>query len=191
MNNTNHPSAPRPQSVTVESKYDSLNIVYRWWSFKYLFLVVFCIAWDSFLVFWYSMVSQGAPWIMILFPIGHVAVGVGLTYYTIAGFMNRTFITINQQWITVTHGPLPWIGNKRIDRIQVGQLYAEELRSQSSRGGTSFQYLLNIILRDNTKLKLLAGLPSPDIALFIEQTIEEYLQIEDKPVTGEIPKIRR
>jgi hypothetical protein len=191
MDNSSHPSAPRPQSVTVESKYDSLNIVYRWWSFKYLFLVVFCIAWDSFLVFWYSMVSQGAPWIMILFPIGHVAVGVGLTYYTIAGFMNRTFIKINQQWITVTHGPLPWIGNKRIDRIQIGQLYAEEIRSQTSRGGTSYQYLLNIILRDNTKLKLLAGLPSPDVALFIEQTIEEYLCIEDKPVIGEISKMGR
>jgi hypothetical protein len=191
MDDTIQLRAPRPQSVTVESQFDSLNIIYRWWSLKYIFLVVFCVAWDSFLVFWYSMVPQGAPWIMILFPIGHVAVGVGLTYYTVAGFMNRTFITINQQWITVTHAPLPWFGNKRIDRIQVGQLYAEEIRSQTSRGGTSVQYLLNIVLRDNTKLKFLAGLSSPDVALFIEQTMEEYLRIEDKPVIGEMPKLRR
>jgi hypothetical protein len=191
MENTIQPSAPRPQSVTVESKYDSLNIVYRWWSFKYLFLVIFCIAWDSFLIFWYSMVSQGAPWIMILFPIGHVAVGVGLTYYTIAGFINSTFITINQQWLTVTHGPLPWLGNKRIDRTQVGQLYAEETRNQSTRGGTSFQYILNVVLQDNTKIKLLAGLSSPDAALFIEQAIEKYLRIEDRPVIGEMPKLGR
>lgn len=181
----NKPRAPRPQNVTVETKFDSLNIQYRWWSPKYFFLLVFCIAWDSFLIFWYSMVSQGAPWIMILFPIGHVAVGVGLTYYTIAGFINRSSITIDQQWLTVTHGPLPWMGNQRIERIKVEQLYTEESRSQTSRGGTSLSYILNIVLRNNEKLKLLGGLYSPDVALFIEQTIEEYLHIENKAVLGE------
>jgi hypothetical protein len=188
MNSNTQPRAPKPQSITVELNFDTLNITYRWWSAKYLFLLFFCIAWDSFLVFWYSMVSQGAPWIMIVFPIGHVAVGIGLTYYTIAGFINRTVIGVGQQWLTVTHGPFPWLGNKRIDRIQVRQLYAEEARSQSSRGGTSFSYQLNAILQDNTKLKLLAGLPSPDVARFVEQSIEEYLRIEDQPVIGEMPK---
>jgi hypothetical protein len=128
---------------------------------------------------------------MIVFPIGHVAVGIGLTYYTIAGFVNRTVIGINQQWLTVAHGPLPWFGNKRIDRTQVSQLYTEEARSQSSRGNTSFSYQLNTILRDNTKLKLLAGLPSPDVARFVEQTVEEHLHLEDKPVIEEMPKTGR
>jgi hypothetical protein len=188
MDSTSRPRAPKPQNVNIELDFDALNITYRWWSAKYFFLLLFCIAWDSFLVFWYGMASHGASWIMIVFPIGHVAVGIGLTYYTIAGFVNRTVITVNLQWLTVTHGPLPWFGNKRIDRNQVIQLYAEEERSQSSRGNTSFSYQLNTILRDNTKLKLLAGLPSADVALFVEQSVEEYLHIEDRPVIGELPK---
>jgi hypothetical protein len=72
--------------------------------------------------------------------------------------------------------------------MELSQLYAEELRSQSSRGGTSFSYQLNTVLRDNTKLKLLAGLPSPDVARFIEQTVEDHLHMEDTPVIGEMPK---
>jgi hypothetical protein len=190
MESSPQPRAPKPQSVTVELNFDTLNITYRWWSAKYLFLIFFCIAWDSFLVFWYSMASRGAPWIMIVFPIGHVAVGIGLTYYTIAGFINRTVMSVGPQWLTVTHGPLPWFGNKRINKMQLSQLYAEELRSQSSRGGTSFSYQLNTVLRDNTKLKLLTGLPSPDVARFIEQTVEDHLHIEDTPVMGEMPKTR-
>jgi hypothetical protein len=125
---------------------------------------------------------------MIVFPIGHVLVGLGLTYYTIAGFINHTFITVNRQWLTVVHGPLPWFSNKHIEIAQINQLYAEEVRSQSSRRGTSFSYQLNAILQDNIKLKLLAGLPSADVALFLEQCIEEYLLLKDKPVIGEMPK---
>jgi hypothetical protein len=58
------PRAPKPPSIHVEPNFDSLNITYRWWSGKFLFLLLFCIAWDSFLIFWYSMVSmvsQGTP----------------------------------------------------------------------------------------------------------------------------------
>jgi len=191
MDNATQPYVPRPQNVLVEKIFDTLNITYRWWSLKFLFLVFFCLAWDSFLVFWYSTVPQGAPWIMIVFPIGHVAIGIGLTYYTIAGFINRTVISINQQWLTVTHGPLPWFGNKRIERMQVNQLYAEEVRSHGKHGRTSFSYQLNMLSRDNTKFKLLAGLPSPDIARFVEKTIEEHLRLEDKPIIGEMPKTDR
>jgi hypothetical protein len=183
--------APKPECVDINLDYDALNITYRWWSVKYIFLFVFCIAWDSFLIFWYSMATKGAPLIMILFPVGHVAVGIGLTYYTIAGFVNRTVINVNRQWLSVTHGPIPWYGNKRIDIPQVIQLFAEEVRSQNNRSGMSFSYQLNTLLRDNSKLKLLAGLPSPDIALFVEQNIEDYLNIKDQPVIGEMPKSTR
>jgi hypothetical protein len=183
--------APKPEGVDVQLDFDALNITYRWWSAKYIFLLVFCIAWDSFLVFWYSMATKGAPLIMILFPIGHVAVGIWLTYYTIAGFVNRTVINVNRQWLSVTHGPIPWIGNKRIEIAQVMQLFAEEIRSHNNRSGLSFSYQLNTLLRDNSKLKLLAGLPSPDIALFVEQNVEDYLNIEDQPVIGEMPKPTR
>ena len=102
------PLRPRPKEVTLQKQGDRLELSWRWFSWKYLPLAFFCVAWDSFLIFWYSMAfSTGSPWIMIVFPIAHVAVGVGLTYYTLAGFLNRSQVILDRTSFSVTHGPLP------------------------------------------------------------------------------------
>jgi len=102
------PLRPRPKEVSLQKQGDRLELSWRWFSWKYLPLVFFCVAWDSFLCFWYSMAfSTSAPWIMIVFPIAHVAVGVGLTYYTLAGFLNRSQVILDRTSFSVTHGPLP------------------------------------------------------------------------------------
>ena len=186
-NSKGRPIAPQPESVSVAQEAGSLKIVYRWLSWKFIGLLVFCIAWDSFLVFWYSNVGENSPWIMIVFPMAHVAIGLSLTYYTFAGFLNSTIIMINHQFLIITHTPLPWFGNRRVESAQLAQLYAEQIVRQS-RNSSSSSYQLNGILRDNRKVKLLSGLPSQDVALFVEQSIEEYLRIADEPVAGEVYK---
>ena len=186
---TVRPKAPQPESVKLTQEAGSLKIIYRWWSWKFIGLFVFCIVWDSFLVFWYANVGENSPWIMIVFPMGHVAVGLALTYYTLAGFLNSTIIMLNHQFLIITHTPLPWFGNRRVESAQLAQLYAEQVIAQS-RNSSSSSYQLNAILRDNRKVKVLSGLPSQDVALFVEQSIEEYLRIADEPVAGEIYKPR-
>jgi hypothetical protein len=83
------PEIPQPESITYEQDGRVLKIRRRWFSLKYVPLAFFCVAWDAFLVFWYAMAlgEKGAPWIMVVFPIAHVAVGLGLTYSTLAGFL--------------------------------------------------------------------------------------------------------
>jgi hypothetical protein len=41
---------------------------WRWFTPSVIFLVFFCIAWDSFLIFWYSMAfnSKHVPWIAVV-----------------------------------------------------------------------------------------------------------------------------
>src|SRR5205807_2484679 len=46
---------PRPDGIVVVDDGEWRRIVQRWFFAKILFLVFFCIAWDSFLVFWISM----------------------------------------------------------------------------------------------------------------------------------------
>ena len=83
---------PRPKDITIRKKDGRVELSWRWFSLKYLFLLCFVIAWDGFLLFWYSMAfgSGDAPWIMFVFPIAHLAVGIVLTYTTLAGLFNRT-----------------------------------------------------------------------------------------------------
>lgn len=175
-----------PNSVVMDQDGQSLRLVRRWFSLKYLPMAFFCVAWDGFLCFWYSMALGGdAPWIMIVFPIAHLAVGVGLTYSTLAGFLNRSVLEVTPQKLSVWHEPLPWMGNKTIETLMIKQVYCSEKIHQGSRS-TSLTYDLNLVTREGKIEKLLTGLDEPEIGLFIEQQIESWLNIADVPVAGEI-----
>ena len=176
---------PRPKAVTFEKQADRMELSWRWFSLKYLPLAFFCVAWDGFLCFWYSMAfSTGAPWIMIVFPIAHLAVGVGLTYTTLAGFLNRSYVVIDKDNFSVSHSPLPWLGNLRVPVSQVKQLYCKEKSGKQNSGPT---YQLSVILKDGRKKDLLSNLDSPEIGFYMEHQIENWLEIQDQPVRGEIP----
>jgi hypothetical protein len=102
----------------------------RWFEPPALFLLFFCIAWDSFLVFWYASafgsvatgdgLPAGSGLLMSVFPIAHLAVGVGLTYCTAALFLNRTTIELDGRTARVRHGPLFWrgAGDHPLDRLR-------------------------------------------------------------------------
>lgn len=72
---------PRPSRMVVEDLGNAMwSVHWRWFEPSLFLLMFFCIAWDSFLVFWYTMAfTHNGPWIMIVFPMAHLAVGVGLT----------------------------------------------------------------------------------------------------------------
>jgi hypothetical protein len=147
----------------------------------YIGLAFFCAAWDSFLIFWYTMAfTTEAPWIMVVFPVAHLAVGVALTYTVLAGFLNRTRIELSASAMSISHWPLPWWGNRTIAPLELAQLYCE-YRIPNTGQAT---YLLSAVLHDGRKVKLLST-QSEDEAMFLEQTIEEFYKIADRPVAGE------
>lgn len=179
---------PMPPGITVEDRGGGILITRRWFSPVVFFLIPFCIAWDSFLVFWYSMAFKGpAPWIMVVFPVAHVAVGVGLTYFCIATLLNRTFISAGQGLLSITHGPVPWRGRLVISEGDIDQLFCKMKTSNGSRG-TSYSYEVWTVLRDGASRRLLDSGDSDDVALFIEQKLERALGIKDRAVPGELPR---
>lgn len=162
------------------------TIVRRWFSPKYVFMAFFCVAWDSFLVFWYSHATSG-PWIVSVFPIAHVAVGIGLTYSTLAGFFNRTTIAVERGSLSIRHAPVPWMGNRTVATADLDQLFCQQkISGRTNNSGPSVSYAVLARLKDRRILKLLSGLPEADQALFIEQAIETRLGIEDVAVLGEL-----
>jgi len=111
-----------------------------WMSWILIPLVFFMIAWDGFLIFWYAMATRpGAPLIMKLFPLLHVAVGIGLTYYVIASFFNKTDITISLSGVEVKTSPLPWPGNKFIRCDQITDILVRE--RVGSKGSRSYRVM--------------------------------------------------
>jgi hypothetical protein len=178
--------APIPEHISMEPTSGGLLFSYRWFSPAYIFLAFFAIFWDAFLVFWYSIAtSQDAPLVMLLLPIVHVLVGIGITYFALAGFLNKTFILVGEGKLTIQHVPLPWPGNRVLQASDLTQLYSEE-RVIRTRNGTRLKYQLNAITHENKKITLMSNLTAPDQVRFLEHKLEEFLGITDVPVQGEM-----
>ena len=181
-------SVPMPANFTVESLGDDLRIEYRWYSPVAYILLAFCVVWDGFLVVWYSIAFGGnAPLIMTLFPLLHVAVGAGLTYFVVTLFLNRTIIEVRDGLLSVDHVPLPWPGRRRLNSDDVDQVYVTE-KLRSNEGRVHRTYEVRARMRDASAIKLLSGFDEMEQALFIEQEIERCLRITDAPVRGEVPR---
>ncbi|MBI5548477.1 MAG: hypothetical protein HY901_31735 [Deltaproteobacteria bacterium] len=179
-----------PKRFKVEQQGSTLSIEWRWFTLAAIFLIFFCCFWDGFLVLWYglSFSSGEAPAMMLLFPLIHVAIGAGLSWYTLALLINRTRLEVGSGMLRVRHSPLPWPGNRELSATSIEQLYCVEVVHRG-KNGTSYTYDLMAVLRTGTKpLKLIGRLEKPEQALFLEQRIESFLGIEDRPVSGELRK---
>lgn len=193
------PKTPIPSTVRTERDENGSRIIQRWYSAKYIFMAFFCVIWDSFLCFWYSMVLGGfgisgiggggiggPPLIFALFPMLHVAVGVYLTYSTLAGFLNSTTVELTHDTLATYYHPLPWPGEKKIPTSEIKQLYCKEVRKTGKHGSVSCTYNLYAVTQDDRQVQLLSGLDTPDLAHYFEQQIETWLRIKDQRVVGEV-----
>ena len=177
-----------PKRFQVDDFGGELKIQYRWFTPIAFALVFFCLFWDGFLVVWYVIAfTQNGPLIMKLFPIIHVTVGVALTYFVAALFVNRTEITVGDGLYRVKHGPLPWPGNRVGYSDDIEQLYVVE-KINRNKNSVSIVYNVMVKQKDGTKFKLISSLNEMDQALFLEQEIERFLRIEDEKVSGEVAR---
>ncbi|MEL7496824.1 MAG: hypothetical protein AAFN77_04395 [Planctomycetota bacterium] len=173
----------QPSGLHLEEDVNGVFIWFRWFTPGIIFLTFFCIAWDSFLVFWYAAalggIGQGQPivWLMVLFPIVHVAVGVSLTYSVLCGYLNRTRIKVDHFEIRVWHGPLPWFGNVQIRCDEIKEI---EVISSISNGQSNFgNYTIAAHHVDGRQVKLLKNVTF-DRAEFITWHLSQSLNVPSK-----------
>ncbi|MGC4122270.1 MAG: hypothetical protein QM765_48345 [Myxococcales bacterium] len=181
-------SVPMPERFSVDEGPGGLSIEWRWFTFKTIFLIFFCLFWDGFLVVWYQSAFTDREWVAILFPVLHVAVGVSMTWTAIAQLFNRTRIVASRGSLRIQHSPLPWPGNRVLKLSDIDQLFCDETVHKGD-DSTTYTYNLRAMLHGTSKrLKLIGSLDRPDQALFLEQQLERFLGIEDRPVHGELSK---
>jgi len=205
------PRAGKPEKVTE----DGQRLKWRWFNpVLAVFLLFFSVFWNGFLVFWYSIVmgmfrapaqavangygasanaalnaetvSQGLNWIFAIFPLLHVAVGVGMLYYTICLFVNRTDISLENGTLEVRHGPLPWRGNRKLSQTAIAQLFVAKRLSYSRKNGTSEHFDLMVLDPEQIITPLLKDMPTLEHAKYVEQWVEQKLGIRNRSVEGEV-----
>jgi hypothetical protein len=188
------PQIPIPERFNVTRTANELTVRWRWFRAQHVFMLFFAIAWDAFLVFWYfgPMAGQGGLLFQV-FPIVHVAVGLGISYSVLTGFLNSTTIAVARGRLRVKHGPLPWRGNRVMSRDDVTQLFVRESKStHRSRYSSDISIISRFDLlavdADAREITLVRGLETPAQARYLEHAFEARLGILDKRVPGELPK---
>ncbi len=184
---------PRPRSIVVESESETrsedasyrdraavrgtLRLRRSWWKPVAIFQAVFCVFWIGFLVNWYAIAlsADEPPIVMLVFPLLHVAVGVGLAYYTIALFLNRTLVSVDGDRLRIEIGPIPWRGAAELPTRGITQLY--RVRRAGRKGRVSYT-LAALVEREPQEL--VRGLTYDEVR-YLEQEIEAHLAIADDP----------
>lgn len=185
----------KPGELTLPKKFQlawpagGMEVSWRWFKLQYIFLAVFCVFWDGFLLFWYGATGAGgAPIVFWLFPLAHVAVGVGLSYWTLAGLVNRTTLRVAQGQLAIEHGPIPWRGAK-LPTSSLDQLFCKR-HVWRGKQGVHYTYELFAVLGNGEQKKLLSGFDDVEQLLWLEHHIERVLGIQDRPVKGEVREKR-
>jgi hypothetical protein len=176
---------PRPAALVELPGAAGVRYEHRWWSARYLFLVLFCVLWDGFLIVWYAIALGTGERAMILFPLIHVAAGIGITYYTICGFVNRSTVTLHADRLDVEHGPLPWPGNRSLPTGRIRQLYTE-MQTHQGKHGTTHTFRLSAVMDDGSSVRLLSGIQDAAVPRYLEQELESRMGIVDVPVAGQL-----
>ncbi|MGC4072108.1 MAG: hypothetical protein QM760_06245 [Nibricoccus sp.] len=107
---------------------------------------------------------------MIVFPIAHVAVGVGLTYFVVASLLNKTELTLSADRVSVKTSPLPWLHSQTLRASDIRSVWVQ--RTGKTNGQTRFE--VRFRNPENRSKKLITGLDEEQ-ADFIEHHLNATL----------------
>jgi hypothetical protein len=190
------PLAP-PENFRIDDIGSEITVQWRWCSDATWILLMVAILWNAFLILYYGVgvgdvkggKQQAAAWLMFVFPILHVAVGVFLIYVVLLSFVNRTVIKIARGELSVWHGPLPAaLVNCRMPTADIAQLFCSEQVHRSKRkrsSSRSYSYSVNALLTSGERMSLITSLHDSFEALYLERFLEEKLKIANQHVPGE------
>lgn len=163
-----------PAGLNLQVSEQHLTATKRWFKAYHIIMVVFGIFWLCpalilALNAHNELFTAGCPFALI---------GLALLYGGLAGLFNETVITVNDEYLRLEHQPFPYFGGDVFNRAAIEQLYMVEQISLR-------RYDLYLLPTAGKPQKLIT-LDTPEQGLYLEQQIEQFLGIEDRPVPGEM-----
>lgn len=175
-----------PKNMRLTEKSDYLEFEYDWFKIKYL--VSFLIA-PAIAFFMAKSEYVAGDFNEFTIPIiVLLTTSLIVIYYSLAKLLNKTTIKVTHDEIRVRHKPVPFSKNLVLKKEDVTQLYVTQHRIGHRYYLYYTTYQINVILSDDEVITLVKGLSTPNQGRFIENKIEDFLDITDIHVEGEISK---
>lgn len=165
---------------------DLLDFEYSWFKVKYLIALIAAPLFAFFLVNSEYVVGG---FDQLTFPVIVLFVACLIVmYYCLAKVLNSTKISVTHEELDVRHGPLFFGRNIHLKKGDISQLFVTRHRIGHRYYLYSTTYQINVILADEEVITLVKGLHLPEQGRFIEHKIEDFLNITDIHVEGELEK---
>lgn len=175
-----------PKNMHLQETSGSLNFEYNWFKIKYL------VSLFTAPLFGYYLVNSEyiiGDFHQLTIPVLLLIVAtVIVIFYSFTKVINVTKIRVTHHEIRVNHGPLPFAKNLILKKEDVTQLYVTQHRIGHRYYLYATKYQINVILKSADVITLVNGLHSPEQGRFIENKIEDFLDITDIQVEGELAK---
>lgn len=184
------PEIFQPEGIEMFRLRNELNLDFNWRNTKSnnWFLVLFTIMWNAMLIPFAVGAILSGQFAVLLFMSIHLMVGAGLAANLLSNLINKTTITVDAYNLSIEHRPIrnPFKPNQEIPVSQISQLYVKRKSNGSVNGVPIYGHAVVVLLKNGRKINLIEGVKNSDKALYIEQEIEYFLNIEDRPISGEV-----
>jgi hypothetical protein len=139
----------------------------------------FSLVWCGFLAFWYSTALRGGAsrgqWPILLLPLIHVSVGVGMIYGVLGQLLNVTTIRLGRDGLSTRTRPLPRSFAVRTPLASVDGFGVFDATARGSSGTPTPDWQVQLLRADGTSHPLKLGLQSPAHAQFIADVLNAQL----------------
>ncbi len=172
-----------PDNMSVINHGSSIELIRNWHTRALLSNTLLLIALMTMAVIYLIVFSDTLMQKVLRSVVAMVILAMPL----IIMWKNKTHILVQRGQVSVKHKPFPYFGNRTIPSHSIKQVYVKQHSSSAPEDDSLncaqlkyFHYEIIIILKKNKELSLLKGLKDHQHALFIEEEIEKFLNIEDQ-----------
>lgn len=150
------------------------------------FLLAFTFLWNLILLPFVISILVSGNWGILLFLSLHLAVGLGLIWYMLGIYLNKTSINLSRHKLKVRTLPLrlPFFKSGEYEISDIKQLYVSKYTASTTNGVPNYAYALYAIMQNGDKVSLVRGM-NRETQHYMEQQIETYLGIRNEKVSGE------
>lgn len=179
---------PVPDHVDVIETDEGLDIRYSHFAntskFLIVFLTFFNLVWNGIVGFFAWQMLTSGNYGSLIFLSFHILAGIIMFGWLASVYLNHTDIILDHEGIHAHVEPISMKGTTFIPRHEIRQLFVQKVLSSTSNGQPNYIYKVWALSHDHKKV-LLVKAPNPDLAVYLEASLEQRLHLPDEPVAGE------
>lgn len=188
----------KPDSIKIKQSSNEITIITKWSEGPALLytIIYFLLFLFSILIPIYSfrtLLNGEGELLSFLFmtlfsiviSIPFLFIGITILYYLISIWINRTYIFVNKDAINIRSKPLPWRDNTdfrvdKLEKIYLKKIAKAKVGDEEEEGGKleKNNFRLRAKMKNDAD-KNIIKVYNYEEALFIEQTLKDYLNLED------------